>query len=252
MWPHTRHRRRSPQEERTVPDNPDPAITTHDEPPASRATRIFLRPVASSLPLGFFAFGTASVLLSTLELHWVPAAQTRSLMLVVLVYAVPLELLAAVFAFLARDAGAASALAVFAGVWAGSALTMATGRPGATTPVLAVFLLSVVPLMLVLSAASLQGKPLFGLLLLIGACRFVLVGAYEAGGAAGLQDVAGWFGVVLGAFALYGGLALLLEEGVQRTVLPVGRRGRARSSLEGDFGQQVRHTEREAGVRRQL
>lgn len=220
--------------------------------PAARATRIVLRPVASSLPLGFFAFGTASVLLTTLELHWVPQDQTRALMLLVLVYAVPLELLAAVFAFLARDAGASCALAVFAGVWAGSALTMASGPPGTTSPVLAVFLLTIAPLMLVLCAASLQGKPLFGVLLLIGATRFVLVGAYEAGGPGVLQTVAGWIGVALGAFALYGGLALLLEEGTQRTVLPVGRRGRARTSLEGGFGHQVHRTEREAGVRRQL
>lgn len=42
------------------------------------------------------------------------------------------------------------------------------------------------------------------------------------------------------------------EEGTQRIVLPVGRRGRARASLEGDLGQQIRGTEREAGVRRQL
>ncbi|SDO94317.1 GPR1/FUN34/YaaH family transporter [Actinacidiphila guanduensis] len=220
--------------------------------PAARATRIVLRPVASSLPLGFFAFGTASVLLTALELHWVPQGQTSALMLLVLVYAVPLELLAAVFAFLARDAGAACALAVFAGVWAGSALTMAMGTPGAPSPVLAVFLLTVAPLMLVLCAASLQGKPLFGVLLLIGACRFVLVGAYQAGGAEVLQTVAGWFGVALGAFALYGGLALLLEEGAQHTVLPIGRRGRARTSLEGGLAHQVHRTEREAGVRRQL
>ena len=53
-------------------------------------------------------------------------------------------------------------------------------------------------------------------------------------------------------FALYGGLALLLEESMQRMVLPLGRRGRARTSLEGDFEHQVRQAEQEAGVRRQL
>jgi hypothetical protein len=35
-------------------------------------------------------------------------------------------------------------------------------------------------------------------------------------------------------------------------VLPVGRRGRARASLEGDLEQQIHGAEREAGVRRQL
>jgi hypothetical protein len=35
-------------------------------------------------------------------------------------------------------------------------------------------------------------------------------------------------------------------------VLPIGRRGRARSSLEAGLAHQVHRTEREAGVRRQL
>lgn len=221
-------------------------------PSSDVLTRIMLRPVASSLPLGFFAFGTGSILLTALELHWVDQRQTAPVMLLILVFVVPLELMAAVFAFLARDGGAASALSVFAGVWAGSALTLLRGRPGQQSPTLGLFLLTVAPLMLVLFLASLQGKPLFGALLLTGAGRFVLIGAYEAGGPEHLETVAGWIGVVLGAFALYGGLALLLEDGAQRTVLPLARRGRARLSLEGDLGHQLEHTEREAGVRRQL
>jgi hypothetical protein len=59
-------------------------------------------------------------------------------------------------------------------------------------------------------------------------------------------------GVPLAVFALYGGLALLLEESYQRMVLPLGRRGRARSSLEGTFAHQVQQAEQEAGVLRQL
>ena len=35
-------------------------------------TRIVLRPVASSLPLGFLAFGVGTILLTALELKWVP------------------------------------------------------------------------------------------------------------------------------------------------------------------------------------
>jgi len=43
-----------------------------------------------------------------------------------------------------------------------------------------------------------------------------------------------------------------LEESYQRTVLPLGRRGRARSSLEGSFAHQVQQAEQEPGVQRQL
>jgi uncharacterized protein len=56
----------------------------------------------------------------------------------------------------------------------------------------------------------------------------------------------------LAAFALYGALALLSEDWASETVIQVGRRGRARTSLEGDFGDQIEHAEREPGVRRQL
>lgn len=71
---------------------------------AEAMTRIVLRPVASSLPLGFLAFGVGTVLLTALELQWVPLAQGRSLMVLVLAFVVPLEALAGVFAFLARTA----------------------------------------------------------------------------------------------------------------------------------------------------
>ncbi len=221
-------------------------------PHPESVTRIVLRPIASSLPLGFFAFGTGSVLLSGLELSWVPQAQSTAVMVLVLVFVVPLELLAGVFAFLARDGGAATALLVLGSAWAGSAVTTATGEPGVRSPVMALFLLTVVPLMLVLAAAAFRGKPLFAVLLLAGACRFVLLGVYQAGAPAPLQTVAGWLGLALAAFALYSGLALLLEDAAQRTVLPLGRRGRARLSLEGDLRHQLDRAEREAGVRRQL
>ncbi|PWI41294.1 GPR1/FUN34/YaaH family transporter [Streptomyces sp. ICBB 8177] len=215
-------------------------------------TRIVLRPLASSLPLGFFAFGTGSVLLTAAQLRWVPLTQTRSLMLLVLVFVVPLELLAGVLAFLARDGGAATALSVLGCTWAGASLVMLSGPPGRPSPVLAVFLLCVAPLMLTFSVVALRGKPLFGLLLLIGAGRFVLTGAYQAGAGPSVQTAAGWVGVALAAFALYGGLALLLEDTLQRTVLPLGRLGRARTSIQGDLGHQLDRAEREAGVRRQL
>jgi hypothetical protein len=36
------------------------------------------------------------------------------------------------------------------------------------------------------------------------------------------------------------------------TSLPLGRRGRARTSLEGDLGHQIEQAETEPGIRRQL
>jgi succinate-acetate transporter protein len=214
--------------------------------------RIVLRPLASSLPLGFFAFTVGTVLLSALELHWVPAAQDAQLMALVLAFVVPLEALSGLFAFLARDSGAATGLMTLSASWLATSLTVMHGPPGALSLPLSIFLLTLTALMLIMSVTAVTGKPLFGVLLLIGACRFALTGVYQAAGATAAEQAAGWLGIPLAVFALYGGLALLLEESYQRTVLPLGRRGRARTSLEGGFAHQVHRSEQEPGVRRQL
>lgn len=216
--------------------------------------RIVLRPLASSLPMGFFAFGMGTILLTAAELHWTPLAQTSSLMIMVLAFVAPLELIAGLFAFPARDAGTATGLCLLGAAWAATALTVLRGPPGARSTALAIFLLMMAAIMAVLSVASLRAKPAFGVLLMVGACRFALTGVYQGslGGGPVIATVAGWIGLPLAVFSLYGGLALLLEDSSQRTVLPVGRRGRARASLEGTIGHQLEAAEREAGVRRQL
>jgi uncharacterized protein len=214
--------------------------------------RVVLRPIGSSLPLGFFAFTAGTVLLSALELRWVPLAQDAQLMVMVLAFVVPLEAVSGVIAFFARDSGAATGLTTLSAAWLTTSLTVLHGPPGGLSLPLSIFLLTLTPLMLVMAAAALAGKPLFGLLLFLGACRFALTGVYQATGNTALEHAAGWLGVPLAAFALYGGLALLLEDGFQRTVLPLGRRGRARTSMEGSLEQQIQQAEQEPGVRRQL
>jgi succinate-acetate transporter protein len=214
--------------------------------------RVMLRPIASSLPLGFFAFTTGTVLLTAIELKWSPAATIPQIAVLVLAFVVPLEALSGLFAFLARDSGAATGLTALSAAWAATAVTLLHGPPGALSRPLAIFLMVLALVMFVLSAPALSGKPLFGILLIIGGCRFALTGVYQAAGITGVEQTAGWLGVPLAVFALYGGLALLLEESFQRMVLPIGRRGRARSSLEGGFEHQVHQAELEPGVRRQL
>jgi succinate-acetate transporter protein len=213
-----------------------------------------LRPLASSLPLGFLAFGAGTILLTALELSWVPLAQDRSLVILVLAFVAPLELLAGIFAFLARDGGAATGLTLLGAAWAGTGTVLLSTPPGTRNGSLGVFLLMLAAIMLVLCVGSLRTKPLFGLLLAAGAVRFALTGAYEmfARAGTGVEHAAGWLGLPLIVFALYGGLALLLEDGAQRTVLPLGRRGRARSSIEDDLGHQIEQAEQEPGIRRQL
>jgi len=52
--------------------------------------------------------------------------------------------------------------------------------------------------------------------------------------------------------ALYGGLAFLLEDTLGKTVLPLARRGAARTAIESGLEEQLHAIEDEAGVRRSL
>ena len=168
---------------------PYPAPDGERELAPETMTRIVLRPVASSLPLGFLAFGAGTILLTALERQWVPLDQGTTLMVMVLAFVVPLEVLAGIFAFLARDSGAATALSLLGAAWAATALTVYRGAPGGLSTSLGIFLLTLTAMMLVLAAGALRSKPLFGVLLLMGACRFVLTGLYEAGvGGTGLEQ----------------------------------------------------------------
>jgi uncharacterized protein len=56
----------------------------------------------------------------------------------------------------------------------------------------------------------------------------------------------------LSAVAFYLALALMIEDAQHRTVLPLLRRGEARTAVESHLRDQVAAIEREAGVRGQL
>jgi uncharacterized protein len=66
------------------------------------------------------------------------------------------------------------------------------------------------------------------------------------------EDVAGVVGLALCALAVYGTLAMALEDAQGRTVLPLLRHGAGRASIDGPRDGRVAGLEREAGVREQL
>jgi succinate-acetate transporter protein len=67
-------------------------------------------------------------MLTALELKWVPLAQASTLMVMVLAFVAPLQALAGIFAFLARDNGAATALTTLGAAWTAIALTVLRTR----------------------------------------------------------------------------------------------------------------------------
>jgi len=217
------------------------------------AARIVLRPIANPLPLGFLALGAATLLVSGLQLGWLAAAQGRDVALILIAFVFPLQLVASVFGFLARDVAAGTGMGVLAGTWLSVGLvTLTADQPGATSDALGLFLLVAAAAMLVPGAAASTGKLVAAAVLFTTAARFAVTGVYELSASAFWEDAAGVVGLALGALAVYAAAALALEDARRRPVLPAGRRGQGRESVTGGFEAQLGGLEHEAGVREQL
>jgi uncharacterized protein len=222
-------------------------------PPASAApvTRVVLRPIATGLPLGFLALGVATMSFAAVQLTWIPSTEGHTVALGVLVLTVPLQLLAAVMGFLARDPVAATGMGILSGTWAAACLATLTSPPGAASDGLGVILLCSAACLLVPAVAA-RTKIVPAVVILVSASRFAVTGIAELDGGRGWMQAAGWLGVALAVVSLYAALALELEGSESRTVLPLGRSAAAKQAMEGDLSAQVDGVAHEPGVRRQL
>jgi succinate-acetate transporter protein len=215
-------------------------------------TRIVLRPIGSPLPLGILALVPAGVMMGVLQLGGMPVTQTKTVALLMLGFVVPLQIVASILCFLARDTVAGTGLALFGGTWLATSLALMSGQPGARSQALGVFLLCVGGTMVVLIAGASFGKFGPALVLVLGATRFGVSGLYELIGSTGLEHAAAIIGFGLAGAALYSALATEVEDVRGELKLPMGRRKLAREAFEGPFESQLERIEREAGVRQQL
>jgi uncharacterized protein len=188
------------------------------------APHVVLRPLATPLPLGFLALVLATVTFSAVQLGWVPPSEGRVAALTALLATVPLQLLAAVMGFLARDPVAATGMGVLTGTWAVVGITTLTSPPGAVSDGLGVVLV-VAGICMLVPAVSAGSKLVPAAVMALAGMRFAVTGAYQLTGSAGWKSAAGWVGLALAVVALYAALALELEGSHRRTILPLGRRG---------------------------
>jgi succinate-acetate transporter protein len=213
--------------------------------------RIVVRPYGSALPLGFFSFGIGMALLGALGLGWIPPLDAKNAGLVLVLFVFPLELLATIIAFLARDTTGATALGLFSASWLYSGYTIEQAKPGETSHAFGIFLLTFAIVAVLLGVAAVAAKPLIAGLLIVASARSASAGLFQLTGTTFWDDAGGVLGLVIAAVAFYGGLALLLEDG-GNPVLPLFRRGDAHLALEGSLADQLAHLENEPGVRDQL
>ncbi|MCF6379488.1 hypothetical protein L2K70_17895 [Nocardioides KLBMP 9356] len=213
--------------------------------------RVVLRPIATPLPLGFLALGVATSSFAALQLEWIAPTQGRTVALAVLALTVPLQLVASVMGFLARDPVAATGMGILAGTWGAVGLATLTNPPGAAVDGLGVVLLGSAACLLV-PAASARSKLVPACVIALSAVRFAVTGVAHLDGGTGWMSLAGWVGLALAALSLYAALALELEASDGRAVLPLGRRGPSAEAMSEGWESQVRAAQHDPGVRRQL
>lgn len=214
--------------------------------------RVVIRPVGTVLPLGFLVFATGAFVTATYSIGWIPIAQSRVVFELLLLFVVPVQSVAVVFAFLSRDTAGGTTMGVFAATWGTLGVIGLSLKPGETSTALGVFLCADCVAILILALASITGNPAFTVLLLIGCGRFATNGVYQLTATTGYERVSGWIGIVLAAAAAYAGLAFLLEDSRHEPVLPFVREGRARESLDADLADNIARLESEPGVRTRL
>src|SRR5689334_2171437 len=146
-------------------------------------TRIMLRPIGSGLPLGFFAFAIGMLLLGCSAIGWIPEAEQKDVGMLLMSFVFPLELLATVVAFLARDSIGATTLGLFTTSWLALGWTDFSAPPGKTSVALGTYLFGFGTAALLLAAMSVLGKPFFSIVLCVAVARMVLSGYFEVGGA---------------------------------------------------------------------
>jgi succinate-acetate transporter protein len=213
---------------------------------------VVLRPLGSPFPFGLSGLAIASLLVTGLDLGWVPITQGKQVGFLLLVTAVPLQAIAGVFCLLARDGAAAVSMGVLSATWAADGLTRMTSVPGSTSTSLGLVLLISAGLLLASATTQATGKLLTALTIGVAALRFVFSGLYELTGSGAWQNVSGAVGIAVAALALYSVWALMLEDQTHSTVLPTLRRGAGEDAIAGDAAGQLAGVANEAGVRQQL
>ena len=239
---------------RVAPIGPGTPAGAHSQQSQENAarTRIFLRPLATPLPLGFLGLFFATVIVAGLQLGWVPASQGRILAIGILVLTVPVQFIACIYGFLVRDLVAGTAMGLIGGTWATTAIVLLVSRPGSTSSGFAFLLVVSATALCIPCAAAGATKRLAAVVVLGTAARFAVTAVYEWGAPHVWETAAGGVGIALGVVALYAALAFELEDQKRHTVLPVWRLGAGKVAMTGDLEAQVAQVQNEAGVRAHL
>jgi succinate-acetate transporter protein len=186
--------------------------------------QVELRPLASPLALGFFGLAAGTFVLAGLQLGWVEPAESKQVAFCILAFTVPLQAVASIVAFLARDGAVATGMGLLAGIWTAVGVVTATGEPGSTSDALGLFLLVAGLSMWAPASAAAATKLVPAVVLFTAGARFVVAGLFQLTAAEAWEDASGVVGIVLAALAVYAAYAALFDDVLDESPLPLGRR----------------------------
>ncbi len=193
-------------------------------PETSRPQAIGLRPLGSPMPLGLASLAVASLLISGVDLGWIPPSQSALVGAAVLCTGGALQAVSSVIAFVARDGATGSSMGLLSSAWCVIALSHLIDPPGQGLEAMGTVLLGIGGLLLLFCVGMTTSKVLPAVVVALAATRFVLAGIEELAPAETWKTIAGIVGLVVCATAAYTAWALDLEDAVGRPVLPFGRR----------------------------
>lgn len=205
-------------------------------PPTRNGSIVVLRPIGSPAGLGLAGLVGGSLVASGVELGWLSPSDRPHAALVFLAFSFPLQLVASVLAFTARDGAVGTALGLLSGTWLATALVWLTSAPGEGSGALGLLLVAACGLLIGVAAAVATDKVAIALVLAVEGARFALAGVYDLGGSESWQDAAGVVGLLVVVLAAYSLLAAVLEDATRRTVLPLGRRRSAGAAVGAESG----------------
>jgi succinate-acetate transporter protein len=217
-----------------------------------QATRVFLRPLANPLSLGFLGLFFATMVLASMELGWVPTSESHLLAIGVLVFSVPLQIISCFYGFLVRDPACATGMGVQAGIWAMVGVVHLVSKPGSTTAALGLMLVMGVFAVAIPALGAATSKVLAAIVMCTTGVRWAVTAGYEWSSNPTWKTAGGAAGLLLAALALYASLAFELEDQKRKTLLPTLRRSSGVKAMTGPLAEQVDKVANEAGVRKQL
>lgn len=219
-----------------------------DEQPRTLVT---LRPYASPLPLGFLSFAIGMALIAGVAVGWLGQGDLTTVGVIMALFVFPLQLMSTVFAMLARDTAAATALGLYSTSWLATGVLYVLEPSQQTSRALGLYLAAFAVMLIPLAVGAIFGKALLAIVLTVSALRAGFQAAYQLGAAHWTDTVSGVVAGLLVVLGCYAGIVFMVEDFRGGSGLML-RRGPARQALADGPHDQFTAPPHEPGVRPQL